>query len=290
MQNNITTENEKNHLIELLNKKGISVKFDEKNRLVYLNNFSVRYLSKTAIVQDMTSLFLDHQYYFKSRNNKPLIFDVGSEVGTSVIFFKFLYPNARIISFEPHPLAYQIIKENVENNKLKDVEIINAAVAKDNGQAFIYGDAEYINGECNILGCSTIEAWGNQRSSCTKMPTKLVKLSEYINEPIDLLKLDVEGAEYDVFEELQQANKFKLIQNIIMEIHQWDGCSREGIIETLKNNDFISFLLEDMSIDMNCPEENRKWIQEHDIKLSILKASKCSENDIFFNKTENILL
>ena len=48
-------------------------------------------------------------------------------------------------------------------------------------------------------------------------------LSNYIDEPIDLLKMDIEGAEFAVIEELDKHNKLKFIKNIVMEFHPWAG-------------------------------------------------------------------
>ncbi len=290
MQNNITIEQDKNYLIDTLNKAGIYIKFDEEQELVYLNNFVISYLSKTAVVQNITSLLLDFHYYFQADTDRPLILDVGSEVGTSIIFFKILYPNARIIAFEPHPLAYKKIIENVTRNNLTDVKVINAAVAKEEGETFLYGDANYVNGECNVLGCSVIETWGQQRPFYDTMPIKSVQLSQYINEPIDLLKLDVEGAEYGVFENLEQQNKFQYIKNLVMEIHQWDNTSTEGLLKTLKDNHFIDVGIIGLSNHANFPEDKQAWLKKHDIKISILKANKvvdkvdiCS-NDLLLKK------
>ncbi len=49
-----------------------------------------------------------------------------------------------------------------------------------------------------------------------------MKLSEYINGEIDILKLDIEGSEGEVLEELASSGKLPLIKNIFIEYH-YDG-------------------------------------------------------------------
>lgn len=48
-------------------------------------------------------LFADACYSFRAQTDSPLIFDCGSNIGLSILFFKKLYPKARVIGFEPDP-------------------------------------------------------------------------------------------------------------------------------------------------------------------------------------------
>jgi FkbM family methyltransferase len=61
-------------------------------------------------------------------------------------------------------------------------------------------------------------AW-NGKQSTTQISVKTEKLSKYIKTPIDLTKMDIEGAEKEVLMELEQENKLKYIKNIIIESH-----------------------------------------------------------------------
>ena len=63
-------------------------------------------------------LFADACYSFRAQTDSPLIFDCGSNIGLSILFFKKLYPKARVIGFEPDPLTFQTLRENSERNSL----------------------------------------------------------------------------------------------------------------------------------------------------------------------------
>ena len=58
-----------------------------------------------------------------AQTDSPLIFDCGSNIGLSILFFKKLYPKARVIGFEPHPLTFQTLRENIERNSLSHVTL-----------------------------------------------------------------------------------------------------------------------------------------------------------------------
>ena len=64
-------------------------------RVAYLGAWNIRYL--------FNETFVNAQYYFESDNDWPTIIDCGSNIGMSVLFFKRLYPQSKIIAFEPDP-------------------------------------------------------------------------------------------------------------------------------------------------------------------------------------------
>src|SRR6266536_970073 len=75
--------------------------------------------------------------FFQAQNDHPTILDCGS-YGMSVLFFKTLYPGARIIGFEPDPLTFKILSQNVAQNDLKDVELHQCALSDIDGCVEFY--------------------------------------------------------------------------------------------------------------------------------------------------------
>lgn len=69
-------------------------------------------------------------------------------------------------------------------------------------------------------------------ASCIKVETDL--LSRYITDQVDLLKLDIEGAEERVLEELSQNNKLQNINQIICEFHHHIDTGIDRLSRTLK--------------------------------------------------------
>ena len=78
-----------------------------------LLGYKISYLGEPQFRYLFNEIFMQAPYFFKSSNDPPLIFDCGSNIGMSVLFFKKLYPNARIVAFETDPFTFEILRRNV---------------------------------------------------------------------------------------------------------------------------------------------------------------------------------
>ena len=74
-------------------------------------------------------IFLDNIYKFNPASKNPNILDLGSNIGTSIIYFKTTYPNSKIIGVEADPNIYKILKKNVMSRKYNDIKLINKALS-----------------------------------------------------------------------------------------------------------------------------------------------------------------
>src|SRR5438105_3616144 len=83
-----------------------------------------------AIYRDV---FFREEYRFLTLYDFPFIIDCGAHIGVSVLYFKALYPGARIVAFEPNPVTFHLLQTNVDRNHLWGVTAINAAVATHDG-------------------------------------------------------------------------------------------------------------------------------------------------------------
>jgi len=114
------------------------------------------------------------------------IVDVGANVGYAISYFAHSFPAAAIVAFEPHPAHLSQIAQNLAANRLEGrVTIVPAAAGVATGQAFLTD-----SGEASHL---VVEAKNGQ------IPVPVVDFFATVGEgPIDLLKMDCEGAEYDL--------------------------------------------------------------------------------------------
>jgi hypothetical protein len=74
-------------------------------------------------------IFIDQPYYFEQKNESPIIFDCGANIGMATIFFKYLYPKSEIFAFEPDSDIFNLLKQNILINKLEKVHIFNVALS-----------------------------------------------------------------------------------------------------------------------------------------------------------------
>jgi FkbM family methyltransferase len=158
---------------------------------------------------DFINLFFDDEYGLKSMKAKPrLIYDVGGNVGLFSIWCRVNFPSAKIKSFEPHPETFRFL---ASNGSEFGFESFNFAVGLQNGDAYISS----LN-ESRSNSVSTTLTNGGVQITVKKFRDLI--LAE--NSPIDLLKLDCEGAEWEIF---QAPEPFQKVVEIRMEYHLVGG-------------------------------------------------------------------
>lgn len=157
----------------------------------------------------MNEIFIHKVYAFQTNNPEPFIIDAGSNIGVSILFFKKMYPNARIVGFEPSQKNFSFLEKNINNNHLTQVNVFNKALAAREDQEI----------KLYFPGTTHGTVIGASEASSDYEVAKTVSLSNYINHTVDLLKMDIEGAEYEVFQDLFDNDKLKFVQKIIMEYH-----------------------------------------------------------------------
>lgn len=171
-------------------------------------------------------------YEFKADTDAPYIIDCGANIGLSVAFFKELYPKSKILAFEPANNVFELLKKNIETFNYSDVIIEEKAVWTEDGtlEFFIEG------------------SWGSRikRSTDTRNLTKVQskRLKDYINQKIDFLKIDIEGAEYEVI--LDCKENLSLVENMFVEYHSFAGEEQKlpELLILLKESGFRYYIKE----------------------------------------------
>jgi FkbM family methyltransferase len=170
-------------------------------------------------------------YFFVSTSAHPTILDVGSNIGMAVLYMKHIYPGSRITAFEPDPKAYKVLQENVELNRLNDVNLVNKAVFDHTG----FLEWHFDNTRPDSLSMSAVA----RASLPDTMRIPCVRLSEFIGGPVDFVKLDVEGVEGEVLQELCESRKIEQIRQMAIEYHPWSKQTIAAILERLEAEKFI---------------------------------------------------
>src|ERR687891_918657 len=92
------------------------------------------------LVEMYEEIFLRRQYAFESSRERPLIVDVGSNIGLAILFFKRLFPGATVLGFEPDPDTFELLTRNLEANRLEGVRIRNEALYDGREELDLFGD------------------------------------------------------------------------------------------------------------------------------------------------------
>jgi FkbM family methyltransferase len=187
----------------------------------------------------ISEIFFQRIYSFRSSSASPLIFDAGSNIGMSILFFKRLYPRSRVIGFEPDPQTFELLQANVQRNRWQNVELHNRALHTSEGEINFYTDADRIaSGKMSTVRERFPDS-ANRTVRCQSVKT--VRLSTFIHEEIDLLKMDVEGAEIAVVAELAESGRLRLIKEMFIEYHHHlkvDEDSLSRMLRPLEENGF----------------------------------------------------
>ena len=179
-------------------------------------NFEVAHFNEKELKLLQKEIFSNEIYKIKLDKNIPKIIDAGAYIGLSTLYFKTIYPKAKILSFEPNPNIFPLLEENIEINDLKGVTLKKLALGNKKAIRNLYIDSS--NNYSFSTSSFIKDAWNGEQHT-SPIEVKVEKLSDYISENVDLLKMDIEGAEKEVLEELRDSNKLHLIRNIIFEFH-----------------------------------------------------------------------
>ncbi|RYY67591.1 MAG: FkbM family methyltransferase [Chitinophagaceae bacterium] len=168
-----------------LRKKVLKHQEDRAVKAVSLGAFRLAYRRPYEVLHTYAELFEQGIYAFPSDRPDPLIVDCGANIGISVLYFKTLFPQARIIAFEPDPGNFELLQRNVRDNGLTGVDLRQAAVwnAHDTLRFAQNGSQDSHIVEGAEPAGATIEV-------------QAFRLAELLRDhDIDCLKVDVEGAE-----------------------------------------------------------------------------------------------
>jgi len=144
-------------------------------------------------------------------NASPVILDVGAHRGESVLFFKEIFPESRIYSFEPDPENFLLLKKTCSQIKhLKEECIaINKAVCEKVGDVIFYRQGISHLGGLSPINKSSKDSLGYAKeASNLSISVESITLDQFAQEfavsQVDILKIDVQGHEVDVLKGAQK--------------------------------------------------------------------------------------
>lgn len=172
-------------------------------------------------------IFKEEIYKFTTLNPNAYIIDGGANIGLASIYFKLLYPNSKIISFEPDSSIFEILKSNIESFNFSNIELIQKGLWNENKELSFISEGADAGLIAEID--KTIE------------PTdriEVVSLKSYLNQKVDFLKLDIEGAETVVLKDIE--DDLIKVERIFIEYHSFVGQAQSlnEVIDILTKADF----------------------------------------------------
>ncbi|WP_420580402.1 FkbM family methyltransferase [Reichenbachiella sp.] len=143
----------------------------------------------------------------------PIIFDLGAYTGISCLYFKTIFPSAKIFCLEPDAENYQLLKNNIQNNQVNQVSHAQAAVWDKNTK--VAKDKKFRDGkEWSVVYQEQKDGSVNAFDMDTLMQSRQLEM-------IDFMKMDIEGAEQMLLGSLETAESFlPNVRFIAFELHR----------------------------------------------------------------------
>ncbi|PQJ20611.1 FkbM family methyltransferase [Tenacibaculum sp. SG-28] len=221
--------------------KGFKIYYNIKTKTSGIISISLNNIEHSFKIRSKTSdIPIFQQVFFNGEYNIPLdfepknIIDAGANIGLAAIFFSNKYPNAKIISIEPEASNFLLLEENTKH--YDNITPLNKALSNISNQELYVVDRGYGN---SGFMTESIEKSGNKDSeSSVKAVTVDDIMHQYNYEFIDIIKIDIEGYEKELFEN-NTDNWLKNTKCLIIELHDRmkNGCS-SSFFSAISKHDF----------------------------------------------------
>jgi FkbM family methyltransferase len=168
-------------------------------------------------------VFVDHEYALKTNSAPAVIVDAGANVGLASVYFANRFPDARIFAIEPEQSNFDVLLKNVA--PYKNVVPILAALWNENKQISLVDPGLGNSGFMTEDGGANDQSLG-QLLHLTKAMTVDQVMREHAIAKIDILKVDIEGAEREVFSD--PSSWIGKVDSLIVELHDRmkPGCNQ----------------------------------------------------------------
>jgi len=194
--------------------------------------FSFRKFYKLPKAFENYKHYINNYFPLFSINKDDVVIDVGAHHGIFTINMAYL--GAQVHSFEPNPMSFEILKKNIAVNKFAHVPIINNFAVSNI-------DHKIVNFDLGVRSTAgSIKNLKNESlRSGEKIEVNTVTIDQYIKDvqlkEIKLLKMDCEGAEYDIF---NSSKYIRDIEYLIVEAHEIQDNNPSDLINKLSLNGF----------------------------------------------------
>lgn len=156
-----------------------------------------------------------------SKQSKMIFFDVGANVGSYSLMLSEIISKSEIYAFEPNPLTYRILKNNLVHINNKNIKILNFGFGRYNSTEYLYtyknepqsGHASLFKEYKDVIDSE------QSKKEIIPLEVTLKRMDTFCLENgidyIDFIKIDTEGYEYNIIsgaKELLQENRIGIIQ------------------------------------------------------------------------------
>jgi FkbM family methyltransferase len=167
-------------------------------------------------------------------NKNSVVIDCGANTGRISSYLS--VTGATIYAFEPDPIAFQSLSKQCR--KKKNIICINKGVWDKNATIKLYRHADMINHEQDFTVGSSIVSEKKNVGHNLSVEVEVINLVEFIqslNKKIDLIKMDIEGAETEILKSVINNKAHLLFKTMFVETHETKIPGQKAEIEMFKD-------------------------------------------------------
>ncbi len=190
----------------------------------HINRHKVNISGPDALVM-LIGIVLNDTYGLKKFQNLKNIVDIGANIGIFSIHAATLFPQAKILAYEPCSQTFANLKKNVDSF---NVQVYPYAVGQQSGKV-------HLSVEGDLTACYVAKNSSNSLNS--SQICDMISFEEVVDQmggTIELLKLDCEGSEYEII----QSPRFHCVQHVVGEFHTCEQGNPKYGLELLKQKGF----------------------------------------------------
>jgi len=205
------------------------------------SGLKVKLRSNTVDSHEAVTVLSGQEYPYQLLKSNLLpsatVFDVGAHVGSFSLYCKNIRPDLRLYCFEPALDNFKILRENIAINNFSDIKLFQLAVAGRTGRKYL------------ATGGLKSNAYALSQAGS---PVDSIDLDTFIEseniEAINLIKMDCEGAEFEI---LANFKSLKKVRSIILEYHrQSNELDDKYLIDLMEGRGFKLLNRRDLSAHM----------------------------------------
>lgn len=215
----VLKENIRDFNIEILDKYSNDYEILKNKVFLNLDGFSLEGYINDKSLGDNIIEYINDEYHINNFNlsNKNVL-DIGANMGTFSI--KCLSLGANLYSFEPNRRIFKLLKRNINKNQFNEKSVLSNRGFWIGNKWKIVFFKKYGSGAASIVDNNL--SFKNKLLNRSMAIFKLENLNKYIEDSsikFELIKLDIEGAEYKIIENFKNIDTNLLPNHLVLEYH-----------------------------------------------------------------------
>jgi len=273
--------------------KKIRIKLNYYPSIIKFRGIKFSNVNKSTLLKEiyLTDFYEYEIVKFFDYFNYTNFIDVGSNIGFFSLFVK-KYKNWNVESFEPYFRSFEFAQKLMKLNNL-NYKLNNEAISCSNGTSKIY--VPNSKKRSPFSGCASLikpdqvmrKLYGRQ--TCDVLNVKTKSFNELIHKNHNkntLIKMDIEGVEFDTLSSVKNLRKIKEV-DLILEISLHDN-KRYKLFNLLKSSGFRSYLMTNIGLIL---EDRPLTLPKYDVLLDSKKhAHRTVWRNHFFTKKSHKMI